>query len=107
MARKRSKLAILALLFASPAALARTWDVKMEGMQFVPAKLEIRAGDTVRWTNGDIVPHTVTTNPKSASGLSGVVEPGKSWEKRLAKPGTFRYGCGLHPTMKGQIEVKR
>ena len=107
MARRPCKLAVLLLLFTSPAALAKTWDVKMVGVQFVPAKLTVKVGDTVRWTNEDIVPHSVTKDPKNAAGLSGVVNPGQSWERKMKKPGLFRYACGLHPTMKAEIQVKR
>ena len=38
----------------------RTHTVKIEGMAFVPATLEVSVGDTVEWINEDLVPHTAT-----------------------------------------------
>lgn len=50
-----------ALLFACSAkAEPKTYQVEIRGMQFVPASLTVKVGDTVVWTNHDVLPHTVT-----------------------------------------------
>lgn len=92
---------MLALPAAAPAAEV---EVAIQGMQFVPAEVELRPGDTVRWRNEDIVPHTVTAKHKFDSGS---IDAGKEFSFTFPKAGTFKYICRFHPTMKGEIRVKR
>jgi plastocyanin len=60
-------------------------------------------GTTVKWTNKDNVPHTVT----SATGDwdSGQLSNGQSFSHTFTQAGTFAYQCTVHPTMKGTITV--
>src|SRR3569833_257264 len=67
---------------AQPKAKAHT--IVIEAMQFSPATLEVRSGDTVTWQNKDAFPHTVTADKK----------------------GVFPYACTLHPSMKATLIVK-
>ena len=91
-------------LAASSVALAgSTHEVKLEGMKFLPAELEVHSGDTVTWRNNDVVPHTVTAAGKFDS---GAIAPGKSFSRKLEQPGAYDYVCTYHPGMKGRIEVK-
>lgn len=77
--------------------------VVIDGMQFSPAKLYVRAGDTVIWQNKDPYPHTATA---AGSFDSGEIAAGRSWKFTASKRGAFPYVCTLHPTMKGQLVVK-
>lgn len=71
-------------------------------MAFSPARVEVTAGDTVVWTNHDIVPHTAT-----AEGFdTGALSQGASGRFVAASPGTLSYLCSFHPTMKGEIVVR-
>jgi plastocyanin len=98
------RIALAALLLAAGTALAAsTHEVKIEGMQFSPVKLEAHRGDTVTWRNNDVVPHTVTAAGKFDS---GAIAPGKTFSKKLDQPGAYDYVCTYHPGMKGRIEVK-
>lgn len=76
--------------------------VAMKNMKFVPAKLEVKSGDTVEWTNDDITPHTAT----SAKFDSGSIDSDKSWRHTFTEAGDFPYGCTFHPDMKGVVTVK-
>lgn len=76
--------------------------VAMKNMKFVPAKIEVKNGDTVEWTNDDITPHTAT----SAKFDSGSIDSDKSWRHTFAETGDFPYGCTFHPDMKGAVIVK-
>lgn len=97
------RLALAASLVATGAALAAsTHDVKIEGMQFAPATLQIRRGDTVTWRNDDLVPHTATADGKFDSGN---IAPGNTYSRKLDKPGAYDYICRYHPGMKGRIKV--
>lgn len=68
---------------------------------FVPSTLTVKSGTTVTWTNGDIVPHTVT----GAGFDSGLIDPGKTYSHRFTSTGSFDYKCSVHTVMKGTINV--
>ena len=80
-------------LFASPAGVAaadpaRTHEVVIQGLLYVPETLTVRPGDVVVWVNKDPFPHTVT-----AAGAfdSGSIATGKSWRFTAKKAGTYPY----------------
>ena len=94
----------LAVLPAAALAAGKTHEVRIEGMKFDPERLEVAAGDTVVWTNRDVVPHTVTAG--GAKVESGEIAPNKSWRFVAKKKGEMPYLCRLHPVMKGLLLVK-
>lgn len=73
---------------------------------FGPEKLVIRAGQTVSWTNVDDSPHQVTVQGESTL-RTPVVLKSQSTSLAFEYPGTDGYICGLHPNMKGTIEVTK
>jgi plastocyanin len=88
---------------AAAAPKGATHVVVIEAMQFSPAVLDIKAGDTVVWKNKDPFPHTAT----AAGGFdSKEIAAGRSWTFTVKKRGTFAYVCTLHPTMKASLTVK-
>ena len=98
-------LACAAALFAAGAyAEGKTHAVRIEGMKFIPERLEVAAGDTVVWTNKDFLPHSVTA--REARVESGDLAPDKSWRFTARKKGEMPYICRLHPVMKGVLVVK-
>lgn len=73
-------------------------------MKSSPDRLEVAVGDTVTWTNRDLVPHTVTS---AAAGIeSGNIAPGASWKTVVKRRGEFEYTCRYHPTMKATLVAK-
>jgi len=64
----------------------------------------VLVGDTIVWTNKDMVPHTVTDTNGAFD--SGELAPGKSWSLVAKKPGAYRYLCSLHPNMQAALTVK-
>ena len=103
--------AALALLVwsisAGAAADARkpvTHTVTIDGTQFQPAELTIKAGDAVIWVNKDPFPHTATS--KTGGFDSKTIPAGKRWKYTARKTGEFEYVCAFHPTMKGRLLVK-
>ncbi len=103
------RIALVAMCVAAfPAAGAyaagKTHTVRIEGMKFVPERLEVAAGDTVIWTNKDFLPHSVTA--ADAHVESGDLAPGKSWRFVARKKGEMPYICRLHPVMKGVLVIK-
>jgi plastocyanin len=106
-------LALVALL-ASPLALAKPKDkkdaakenkVEISDVKYKPAKLKIKKGEKVVWTNSDDRDHTVVSHDKAKTLNSGKIGAGETWEFTFDKPGTYEYGCEYHPRMKGVIEV--
>jgi len=89
--------------------LGAVLSVTIEGMKFTPERLEAHVGDTVTWTNKDIVPHTVTAE-KGASGRapfdSGAINQGGTFKLKVRKSGELAYSCVFHPVMKGSISAK-
>jgi plastocyanin len=91
------------LLALGPAAAVETHTVVIEGMQFAPATLTVKRGDTVVWVNRDYVPHTATAGKAFDS---GPIAAGQSWRFVPSGPGRHAVVCTLHPTMKATLVVE-
>ena len=105
--KPRAALALICIAasFAAGAhAAGTTHAVRIEGMKFIPERLEVAAGDTVVWTNKDFLPHSVTA--REARVESGDLAPNRSWRFIARKKGEMPYICRLHPVMKGVLVVK-
>ena len=81
-----------------------TTTIAIDGMKFTPADVTVKAGDTIVWTNHDVVAHTVT----AASGAfdSNLIAPGGTWTYVVRKAGDFAYKCSYHPTMTAALKVR-
>lgn len=77
--------------------------VNIAGFAFGPAKLTVPAGKAVSWTNTDDSPHQIVVTGKPLN--TGVLLKGQSEALSFDEAGTYEYICGLHPSMKGTIEV--
>jgi plastocyanin len=70
-----------------------TTEVSMaKSYRFDPKTIEIKAGDTVTWTNNDNFTHTVKVDGQD----DHKVGRGDSVTIRFDKPGTYDYVCTLH-----------
>jgi plastocyanin len=79
--------------------------VEIVDFRFQPSPLEVDAGTTVTFTNGDETTHTATSTDGPASFDTGEIGGGASGEVTVDEPGTYQYQCGIHPDMLGTIEV--
>ena len=99
--------AVLAIAMPSAAADAQSapphHTVVIRQMHFDPAQLSVAPGDVVEWKNEDIFSHTVTADDGSFD--SGLIDPGKSWQLRVERAGTYAYHCRPHPNMTGELRV--
>lgn len=95
-----------ALAGPAPAAAAAAGGrpVQVANFAFTPAAVTVALGDTVIWTNTDGIPHTTTSADKQWD--SGPIQPGASFTVKLTKPGTYQYGCTIHPFMQATIVVE-
>jgi amicyanin len=80
-------------------------DVNIAGFAFGPGKLTVAPGRAVTWVNADDSPHQITVTTGGPS-RGPVLTKGQSYSQTFSAAGTYDYICGLHPTMKGQVEVK-
>jgi plastocyanin len=94
--------AVAALAGAGGARAGTSHEVDIVDFAFSPQTLVIQAGDTVTWTNLDVVEHTAT----GASFDSGLLAQGESYSLTFTTPGTYDYLCTPHPTMTGTIVVQ-
>jgi plastocyanin len=74
----------------------------MEGNQFSPDRIEIRAGETVKWVNSADEHHTATGRDFD----SGEVMPGESYSHTFTQTETVTYRCRFHAGMTGTIVVQ-
>jgi plastocyanin len=70
---------------------------------FNPDTLDVPAGTTITWTNGDSVAHTSTSNMPGWN--SGTISPNGRFSVAMNTPGTFQYHCTIHPGMVGTVVV--
>jgi len=78
-------------------------DVNIASFAFMPAKVTAAAGKPLTFINTDDTPHQISVSggPRTAVFLRG-----QKASLTIDKPGEYNYICGLHPSMKGTIEVK-
>ncbi len=95
----------LALANAATAAdvSAKTHIIEISKFKFTPNSLQVRPGDTIKWVNRDIVPHTATAKDKSWD--SGTIVNGGSTRLAIKQDLRFSYYCRFHPKMLGQFEI--
>jgi plastocyanin len=86
---------------AKPAGGAGGTTVKMAGLAFSPAELQVAPGATVVFDNDDTAPHTVTA--RSGGTDSGVLDPGKQFTVAVSEG--FDYFCSIHPSMTAKVVV--
>ena len=79
-------------------------EVAIDNFQFTPRTLMVKPGTKVTWINNDDVPHLIVD---SHGGFkpSPVLDTDQRFTVTLAKPGTYKYFCSLHPQMTGTITV--
>jgi len=73
---------------------------------FGPERARVRAGQGITWTNVDDSPHQVTVQGETTL-RTPVILKGQSTSLQFDHVGIYDYICGLHPGMKGQIEVTK
>lgn len=81
---------------------------------FSPNPINVKVGGTVTWTNKDTQAHTVvsgtgSTDPNKGkvfdSGLTTLIQPGKSFSHTFTAAGDIPYFCEIHPNMVGKVDV--
>jgi plastocyanin len=76
----------------------------LDSMMFAPSSMHVLVGTVVTWVNRSEATHTVTGDDLAFDD-SGPLAPGQSFATTFDVPGTYRYHCGPHPGMVGEITV--
>jgi plastocyanin len=97
-------ISLAALRGVAGATTAPRPDVKIAGFVFGPDTLAGTVGQPVTWVNEDDSPHQITI--VSTKERSPILTKGQSHVMAFTTAGTYDYICGLHPNMKGKVEVK-
>ncbi len=98
-------LAALVVLVPAGAGATSTQEVSIEFSDYRPSQLDVLPGETVLWTNVSQRTHTVTSD----TGLfdSDQVQAGQSFSFRFDEVGSYLYHCTIHPSITGEIDVRR
>lgn len=103
MSLHRTVAAILVLvpaMYAMPAR-AETFRVTINKLDYAPAEVKAKVGDTIEFINQDVLAHTATVR----GDWDVMIPPKKSASVLIRKPGDVEYYCRFHPNMKGRISV--
>jgi plastocyanin len=94
------------LVAVAPAAGAPTRsEVNVQFSAYGPSQVDVLPGTVVVWSNVSTRTHTVTAYDGTFD--SGHLEPGRRFQVRFARPGAYRYHCSIHPSIVGEIDVRR
>lgn len=108
----RAILAVLLLAAACAPQPVRTDQVRMfddprkpeKEWGYEPRAIEVAKGTTVTFTNAGVTFHSVTSDSAPRAFDAGA-NPGEKVTLTFDKPGTWAYHCGVHPDMKGVVQV--
>jgi plastocyanin len=87
----------------TPTATPAVVEVDMRHNRFVPHRIVVSPGQTVKWVNRDAVAHTVASQDLHLS--SDAVKAGQTYSYRAARTGRFAYFCTIHFGQTGVLEV--
>jgi amicyanin len=79
--------------------------IAIQNMEYANKDIQVKVGETVTWTNKDLVGHTVTSD--SGAFESGNINKDQSFSFTFTSEGTFPYHCAPHPWMKGKVTVTK
>jgi plastocyanin len=80
-------------------------EMLQEGLEFRPKVLAVQTGTTVKFPNGDDVPHNVLSYSKAKRLDLGRYGKGESKEVLFDQKGLVDLSCEVHPHMRGYVMV--
>lgn len=93
----------LAALPVSAGQDGKLYEIEIRNFRFNPARLEVRPGDRIRWTNRDRAPHNATGDDRSWK--TGNLRRTESEEVTVTAAMDGGYFCSIHPRMKASLVV--
>jgi len=83
-------------------ATAKVIHIDIEKLVFKPNAVTAEVGDTIEWTNHDVVAHTATADDKS---WEVVLAARATGSYVIERAGELSYFCRFHPNMRAMIQV--
>ena len=80
--------------------------IEIRDKKYNPAKLTIKQGQAVLWTNRDDGDHTIVADDGSFGTKDNDLSRGESYRFTFRKKGKFKFHCRYHPREKGEIIVE-
>ena len=96
--------ALFATLGIAHAASAAEIVVTQAAKKFDVAKVDIKAGDSIKFVNSDSITHNIYSSKGMKFDL-GAQKPGASSNQVFDKAGKFKVRCAIHPKMKVTVNV--
>jgi plastocyanin len=96
---------VLVLTAATANAAPRRAEVNVQFSAYGPSQLDVLPGTSVTWSNVSVRTHTVTARDGTFD--SGHLDPGRRFAVTFAHPGSYQYHCTIHPSIAGEIDVRR
>jgi plastocyanin len=78
--------------------------VVLRKFAFAPARIEAKAGQPITFVNADSSPHHIKVQAKELA--TRLLHEGESEALIIDSPGSYEVMCGIHPLLKGTIEVR-
>ena len=85
------------------AASPETHEIHIKSFEFEPKHIVVKAGDTIRWINQDLAPHTATAAKDDWD--TGEIVKNDYRSIKVSTGMETNYFCAFHPHMKGTIEL--
>lgn len=79
--------------------------VMVEGVYYWTDTVRVATGSVVEWVNRDIIDHTVSFEGHGRR-LSGHLKAKGTYAVRFDAPGTYKYYCDPHPSMRAVVIVQ-
>ena len=90
---------------AQAAAAPHTAEVNVQYSAYGPSQLDVLPGTSVLWSNVSTRTHTVTAYDGTFD--SGHLQPDARFRVTFTRPGAYQYHCSIHPSIQGEIDVRR
>lgn len=88
--------------------MSTTKSIEISNLQYVPSKITITVGDSVKWVNKDAMTHTATRTDSPAFDTGPLKQNETSEEIQFTESSDengFKYFCKPHPFMEGYVVV--
>lgn len=99
-------LGVTAFALLSATAFAAEHEVGQKGKEFTAKTLDIKVGDSVKFTNDDPFQHNVFSVSDTKQFDLGSYPQGQSRSVTFDKPGVVEVECSIHPNMQMVVNVK-
>ncbi|MCW8945467.1 MAG: cupredoxin domain-containing protein [Sedimenticola sp.] len=107
--KNSSSLLFILLLWTSHSVFAGgnpVSEVEILKFEFIPQKITVKAGSTIRWTNKEKRQYHSVWFEQAGDPEPQYFFPGETFERSFDKPGVYPYRCGPHPKMTGTVVVE-